>query len=510
MRNRPQTFDYEPLVGRARRRAADDDSVGDDDSAQLRPPRGELAARESLSSSDSSSSDSSAGTSARVLASSPLLRGERWHSGRGHAVSFAGLLLFTVVLYFRPQDYYPALASAHIALVAALLTLAAFIPSQVAAEGTLTARPREVNLALLLVAAAALSVPLAIDRALALEAFWEACAKSVITFIFIVNIVRTERRLRLMLYLALAITVLLCLMALNDYRLGNLTVEGYRVQGKSTGGMFENPNDLAIHLVTMLPLAVGLGLARRGLLRKLIFGACAAIVLATVVITFSRGAFLALLASGLLMAWKFGRRNRAVVLGALAVTAVVLLALAPGEYWVRVASIFDSGLDRYGSSTARTALLMRSVVATLVNPLLGVGIGNFVLTSPRAQVTHNAYTQVSAEMGVAAAVVYTMFIVAPLKRLRLIERETGGAPRPSQFYYLAVGLQASLVAYMVSSFFASVAFYLYIYYVVGYAVCLRRLYLTAAAKEGAAEEGRENEERYPYAGEDGAAAQLQS
>jgi hypothetical protein len=39
---------------------------------------------------------------------------------------------------------------------------------------------------------------------------------------------------------------------------------------------------------------------------------------------------------------------------------------------------------------------------------------------------------------------------------------------------------------MVSSFFASVAFYLYAYYLVGYAVCLRRLYLKAA-ESGAVE-----------------------
>ena len=162
---------------------------------------------------------------------------------------------------------------------------------------------------------------------------------------------------------------------------------------------------------------------------------------------------------------------------------VVFVALVPGEYWVRVGSIFDSSLDRYGSSTARSELLKRSFVASLANPLFGVGIGNFPLLSQREQVTHNAYTQVSAEIGIAAAVIYTMFIVAPLKRLQLIERETSAARRASQFYYLAVGLQASLIAYMVSSFFAAVAFYLYVYYLVGYAVCLRRLYLTAVEKE---------------------------
>jgi putative inorganic carbon (HCO3(-)) transporter len=484
MPNESRTFDYEPVIGSRpdaareavseawpRRGGARPDDTRDGEGQRGEARHGEAQAGEGRQ----------RGPAAEAASSSPLLRAEKWNLGRGHAVSFAGLLVFTVMLYFRPQDYWPWLAKAYVALVPAILTLVAFVPSQLAAEGTLTARPREVNLVLLLCAAAFLSVPLAISPPDALDALWESCIKNAITFIFIVNIVRTERRLAVMLWLALGVTALLSVTALNDYRLGNLTVEGYRVEGRSSGGMFENTNDLGIHLVTMLPIAVALGLSYRGLVRKLVFGACAALILATVVVTFSRGAFLGLLASGALLAWKFGRRHRLLVFGALAVTVVALLAAAPGEYWVRLASIFDPSLDRFGSSLARSELLKRSFVVTLANPFFGVGIGNFVLLSPRAQVTHNAYTQVSAEIGIAAALVYTMFLVAPLRRLRLIERETFAERRASRLYYLAVGLQASLVAYMVSSFFASVAFYLYAYYLVGYAVCLRRLHRARSA-----------------------------
>jgi hypothetical protein len=46
----------------------------------------------------------------------------------------------------------------------------------------------------------------------------------------------------------------------------------------------------------------------------------------------------------------------------------------------------------------------------------------------------------------------------------------------STSYYLAVGLQASLIGYMVSSFFVSVAYLWYVYYLVGFAVALRRIY----------------------------------
>ena len=91
-------------------------------------------------------------------------------------------------------------------------------------------------------------------------------------------------------------------------------------------------------------------------------------------------------------------------------------------------------------------------------------------------VTHNAYTQVAAEMGMAALVCYTMFIVTPLKKLGQIARETFATRTNSHYYYLSIGLQASLLGYMVCSFFASVAYLWYVYYLVGYAVCLRRLY----------------------------------
>jgi hypothetical protein len=43
-------------------------------------------------------------------------------------------------------------------------------------------------------------------------------------------------------------------------------------------------------------------------------------------------------------------------------------------------------------------------------------------------------------------------------------------------------LQASLIAYLVSSFFLAVAYNWYVFYLVGYAVCLRRLYEAETGK----------------------------
>ena len=73
-------------------------------------------------------------------------------------------------------------------------------------------------------------------------------------------------------------------------------------------------------------------------------------------------------------------------------------------------------------------------------------------------------------------IVYIIFLVHPLRKLRMIERELFERNEPSRFYYLAIGLQGSLIAYMVASFFAAVAYQWYIYYLVAYAIALRRLY----------------------------------
>lgn len=403
---------------------------------------------------------------------------EVWSTRRAHALSFAGLFAFIAFVYFRPYETFSLPWLSDGAQILAILTLMAFIPAQLGAEGNLTARPREVNLALLLLACAVLSIPLAISPAEAFEHLQDF-AKVILIFVVMVNVVRTERRLRLLIVLALATSVVLSVAALNDYRAGRLAVGGVRVKGL-IGGLFDNPNDLALHLVTMAPLAVCLMFGRRGPLKKVVYGLAALLAVAGVVVTFSRGGFLGLVVAAGVLGWKLARRNRPLVfvLGAFALAAFVLAA--PSEYGGRLSSIF--GGDATGSSSARQELFWRSVIVALRYPAFGVGLGNFHFKSIHEQVSHNSYTQVAAEMGLAAMLVYCLFVFTPLRRLARIEREALSVRGRERFYYLAVGLQASLWGFAVSSFFASVAHLWYVYFLVGYAVCLRRLYAAEAGE----------------------------
>lgn len=411
---------------------------------------------------------------------------EIWSTKRGLTAAYIGLFLFTIVLYFRPYELIPALSSfTAMAFVIALGTLLVFIPTQLGLEGTLTVRPREVNLILILCLTGLLSIPTAISPSMAWNTFSDTFIKAVVMFIVMVNVVRTERRLRWLLFLSIAVSVVLSVNAVSSYQKGNLAVEGYRVAG-SIGGMFDNPNDLSLQLVTVFPLTVALFCSARSPLKKLIYAVCALFVIAGNTVTYSRGGSIGIVAVVMTLIWKLGRRNRLKVSIVGSLGLALFLAFAPGGYGVRLLSIVVPSLDPVGSSTQRKELLIQSAMVALRHPVFGVGMGNFRILSDRELQSHNAYTQVASEMGATAFICYVWFMVAPLKKLRQIERESFAEGRRSNFYYLSIGLQASLIGYMFSSFFLSVAYHWFIYYLVGYAICLRRIYALQKEKENSA------------------------
>jgi O-antigen ligase len=401
----------------------------------------------------------------------------------GHAFSYAALFAFTLVLYARPSDFYPSAITNSMALVIALTMLAFFIPTQLSLEGNLTAMLPEVRLVLLYGLIGLVGVPVAISRVDAWQEFSGVFIRCIIVFVVLVNVVRTEARLKALFYLSLATAAWLSVGAINDYRLGLLTVEGYRVAGHGLG-IFGNSNDMALYLVTMVPIAITFLLRAKSIAVKAIFAATTLLMISAIMFTYSRGGFLGLVAALGFLGWRLGNRHRAQILAGGFLLLIAFLVLSPGGYGVRLASIVFPSLDLKGSADVRRGDLTRSLYVALRHPLFGIGMGNYASQmSFTGLVTHNSYTQVAAEMGLAALYCYTMFIVRPLRKLGSIARETFAARSKSPFHYLAVGLQASLIGYMVCSFFASVAYLWYVFYLVGYAVCLRRLYEAETGRE---------------------------
>src|SRR5205085_11582002 len=119
---------------------------------------------------------------------------------------------------------------------------------------------------------------------------------------------------------------------------------GERVAG-AVGGMFGNPTDMALHLVTMVPIAVVFFLVRRNPLAKIMYAICAVLLVAGIVVTFSRGGFLGLIGAGGVLAWKLGRRHKLAVGLSVVLFIGAFVALAPGDYGSRLSTITSVSSD---------------------------------------------------------------------------------------------------------------------------------------------------------------------
>lgn len=404
-----------------------------------------------------------------------LLSGEHWLARNGHALTYVGLYLFSILVLFRPYELTDSLAFLKsTAFYFAALTVLVYLPAQLVTEGNLTTLSTEVKCILAMTLLAVVTMTIGKDAARSWTTFSDVFIKVVLIFVVMVNVVRTRRRLMNLLWLSLAIGIYLSFASLYLFFKGELKIEGYRV-GVEIGGMLGNPNDFALHLVTMTPLAIVLGIASGNKAMRYLYFAIAAILIAANMVTFSRGGFIGLIASSAVLAWKIGRGSRLKVALISAVAGVLFVLLAPGNYGFRLLSILVPGLDPNGSSDQRKQLLTRSIFVTLRNPW-GIGMNNSAVMNDFNLQWHNSFTQISSELGVLGLIIYLIFIVSPFRKLAAIERTLFAEGERSWFYFMAIGLQASLVAYLFSSFFVSVAYNWFIYYLVAYAIAFRRIY----------------------------------
>lgn len=424
-----------------------------------------------------------------------LLSNDRWLNRNGHSLTYVGIFLFTFVLYFRPYELIPALSGLNsIAFILAIATLLIYLPTQLSSEGSLTILSTEVKCILFITFWALLMMPLAKSPGTAWETFNDTFNKVVLMFIVMVNTLRTPARLKGLMWLSIAVGMMLSYQAVELYQAGDFAIEGYRVS-VNYGGMFGNPNDLAIHLVIVTPIAFAFGMAAKKMSTRLLYFGITFLLVIGNMVTQSRGGFLALLAVSAMLAWKLGKKQRFKVVLISAVVGVLFIAVAPGDYGIRILSIFIPSLDPVGSSDQRKELLQISLLVTLRNPW-GIGLGNFPIVGVRNLQTHNAYTQVSSELGLLAFACYVIFIVSPLRKLGAIERQLFANKETNWLYYMAIGVQGSIVAYMVASFFGAVAYNWFIYYPIAYAICLRRIYRADQLQKGIEIEGEQRLSNY--------------
>src|SRR5205085_1741062 len=308
----------------------------------------------------------------------------------------------------RPNDLFPEVfGDFPIAKSVAVTTLLSFFGSRLLAGERLSVFPLELRMLGIIILLGVALIPVAVSPGDSIELLTDTFLKVVAIFVLLINLVDTRERLQTLMKLMVICGAVLALFAVASYVTGKFTivtrgeegtVVGLRIMG-IVGGIFGNPNDLATSLNLLIPFAVALGLLRRGAAR-LFYLACGGMLGLGVVLTFSRGGFLGLVAMAAVLIWKVGRQNRAFTAFAFVMIITVFLVAMPVGYSSRITTIFDSASDPTGSPEERSELLQRAAELAANHLVIGVGIGNFPVYSLHERRAHNSYLETAAELGV--------------------------------------------------------------------------------------------------------------
>jgi O-antigen ligase len=405
-------------------------------------------------------------------------------------------------VFIRPQDQLPVLELLHLADLFAVLGLVTMGVRRLQRGLTPIPLPPEVIALLAFGAAMLIGVPFSFWPGGSIADFTNIYVKLLAIVVLAVHALDRVERLEQLTWLIVLSSGYIAGRAVYDYARGVNLVEGDRIGG-AVGGIFGNPNDLALNMVVFLPFALAAAFRPGAPLKRSLASASALFMISTIILTRSRGGAVGLVAMMATLVLTSVKVRPAI--GAAAVAVVLLAApFAPASFWSRMASIVDAEQDPTGSRQARIDLLKEGWRVFLAHPVTGVGLGQFVNYDPTRReawrVTHNATLQVAAELGLLglAPFLYLIFRAGQAARVAkraLLPKPRGkvrpGAPPARRslrvdrsdepLLTLVTAVLPSVVGWVVAAQFASVAFNWTFYYVLAIAVAARALALHAAA-----------------------------
>jgi putative inorganic carbon (hco3(-)) transporter len=429
---------------------------------------------------------------------------------------YVWMLAFTTLLFFRPQDHLAALESLHLAELTAIAGLTAMAVRRLHAGHTLVKINAEVLGVTVLGGLIVVTVPFSIWPTGSLTVFTEIFVKIILIFALMMSTITTPRRLQQMTWVMIIASGYIACRGVIDYVSGVNLVEGDRLGG-AVGGMFKNPNDLALNLVTFLAPTLFVIIEETRTPRRVLAALVALVMVVAMIFTKSRSGFLGLIAMIAVVAYYTARLKPGFVI-AVVIAGVLALPAMPASFWTRMDSIVNAQEDATGSRAARIRLLNQGLEVFAANPLTGVGAGQFQnYNGPdvveKWRVTHNVWLQVAAELGIFGLLTFAFLVARAytscFAALRLLKRprrrrafsHQGVAAAPPGageqaatdqgrrsaaddqlpeddrriLEINAKSMIAGLVGWSVCAFFASVAFNWTFYYVLALAVAGREI-----------------------------------
>src|ERR1700747_2075715 len=375
-------------------------------------------------------------------------------------LAYRALVLFSVIYFYRPEDFIPGLSYVPLGKIAGGIALAALI---FGVKRTQRGKiPLEGKILLVLLVHLILTIPTAFWRGGSFDTVINKFSKGVIIALLISLVVTSMSALKRLLYIQASAVAIITIASL----LVHHTEDG-RLMGIQKG-ILENPNDLAINIAINFPLCMAFMFASKGGMRKLLWSFALICLLVGVAATYSRSGMIAMMITAIVCLWEFGVKGRrfmlvgvTMILGVLALGGLV----ASPKYRARMASLIqrpdprslvEGSMESHGEGSLeqRTALLKESVSLMLHHPIFGVGPGNFPAVTEQWRVVHNTYTEFGAEAGIPALVLFLALLFVSMGHIKRVYKLPGYKSDPEIRIWTSA-LWAALAGYAAGALFGS-------------------------------------------------------
>jgi len=371
---------------------------------------------------------------------------------------FVGLLVFSLLAYMRLQDLTWGFArTIRWSFYIAIITFSGFFVSS--RERRFMISDTRTTIMMVLVALVGISIVKneGFDKH-DLPGFVEF-TKIVVIALFTTGLVHSRERLRMILWV---IALSFAFFGFKSGLVGFLTLgRAEIIQGP--GGMLRDNNDFALALGMGIPMMVMLGTSeRRQALRRPLL-VCVPLTMMTILMTRSRGGFLAMSLGIFVMIMR--SRHRLAGLVMMGIIGLGGIMFMPKGIADRISSIGEYEED--SSAQARFAAWRVAGVMIAGNPVFGVGFGHFQDNYNRydparrdsdlelhgSHVAHNSYLQIWAECGTPTFLLYMTLIALSFLDLWAIRSMAQQRYHSSWILNYATMFEASLATFTLGSVF---------------------------------------------------------
>ena len=304
-----------------------------------------------------------------------------------------------------------------------------------------------------------LSATQAHDTRRAYASVWEL-SKFVLPFFVGVTLLDGEKQWRPMLW-----TIVLA-QGYVGFEMNLNYVQGYNRAGEGFGGM--DNNCFAVSLLSVIGPAIALAVSSKTWWARCIAAGCAALILHTTLLTFSRGAMVGLVAVVVVAFVMMPKRPR--YLAAILVTVLLAARLTGPQLLARYSTSFAASGERDGSAQSRLDLWRDCFKIIQAYPVLGVGPNNWRAIASsfgwaEGKSAHSVWMETAAELGIPGVLWLLLFFGFATLRMWPLARERLTETNRYQVA-LAAGVVLSVVGFSVAGPFVSVPGLEVPYYVV--------------------------------------------